>query len=151
MSMPRKPRTACLACGKEPERPGYKYCSNKCQREYQYQRYIKEWKEGKVSGLQSIGIVSHGVKRYLREKFGNKCVLCGWAEINTKTGKVPLVADHINGNWRNNTERNLRLLCPNCDSLTHTFSALNKGNGREHRAVSKRALEARMLNKNSKK
>jgi hypothetical protein len=62
-----------------------------------------------------------------------------------------LVADHIDGNWRNNTEENLRLLCPNCDSLTHTFSALNKGNGREHRAVSKRALEARMLNKHSKK
>ncbi len=148
--MPRKSRTPCLVCNAEPARPNYKYCSNVCQREYQYQKYIQRWKEGKESGLQSIGIVTAGVKRYLREKFNDKCVLCGWAKINLKTGKVPLVADHIDGNWRNNREDNLRLLCPNCDSLTPTFSALNKGNGRKNRAVSKRALEAKMLYKKTK-
>lgn len=143
--MPRKSRTACLHCGKDPERPSYKYCSNACQRENEYKKYIEQWKAGKISGLQSIGIVSRGVKRYLREKFGDKCVLCGWAVVHPKTGKVPLVADHIDGNWRNNAETNLRLLCPNCDSLTLTFSALNKGNGRKNRALSKRTQEARVI------
>ena len=143
--MPKKPRENCPICAKETARAGYKYCSNKCQQEYQYRSYIKRWKDGKAKGLNSIGLVSPYIKRYLRRKFGDKCCLCGWLEVNIKTGKVPLVADHINGNWRNNTENNLRLICPNCDALNPTFAALNKGNGRKNRAPSKRAQEGRLL------
>lgn len=147
--MPRqkKQRNKCLTCGKEASRSGYKYCSNACQIYYQYVFYIKRWKEGKESGLQSLGLVSSYVKRYLRGKFNNKCCLCGWAEINPKTGQVPLVADHIDGNWRNNIESNLRLICPNCDSLSPTYAGLNRGNGRKNRALSKRAQEGRLLAK----
>jgi hypothetical protein len=104
---------------------------------------MDDWKCGKVSGLISIGVVSALVKRYLRDKYHNKCCVCGWAEINPVTNLVPLVADHIDGNWRNDVESNLRLICPNCDSLTPTFSALNKGRGRENRVISKRSIEAR--------
>ncbi len=149
--MPRKSRTDCLACGKEPERPGYKYCSNLCQQEFQYRRNLVEWKAGKKSGLQSIGIVTQWLKRYLREKFNDQCVLCGWSQVHPITGKAPLVADHIDGNWKNNTEENLRLLCPNCDAMTPTFSALNKGRGRQDRALSKRTLEARIMARTEKK
>jgi len=145
MSNPKKPRSKCLMCGGEPARAGYKYCSNSCQHEYQYKLYIEKWKSGKVSGLQSIGIVSVHIKRHLREKFGNKCVLCGWSKINQKTGKVPLVADHVDGNWRNNTEKNLRLVCPNCDSLSPTYAGSNRGNGRKNRVVSNRAKEGKIF------
>lgn len=148
MSMPKKPRKNCLNCGKENPRAKYKYCSNACQHEYQYRSYIKKWKAGEERGLQRLGLVSKHIKRYLREKFRNKCCLCGWSEINQKTGLVPLVADHIDGNWQNNTEENLRLICPNCDSLSPTFAALNKGNGRENRAPSKRAQKGRLLTMN---
>lgn len=143
--MPKKPRVRCLMCDKEPARPGYKYCSNVCQHEYQYRRFIEEWKAGKQKGLRSTGVVLNPIKKYLRIKFKNKCCLCGWHKINPTTGKVPLVADHIDGNWRNNTEENLRLICPNCDSLGSTYAGLNKGNGRKKRAVSQRALEGRLL------
>ncbi len=143
--MPKKVRSACLVCGAEPARAGYKYCSNICQQEYQHQTYIKRWQEGKESGLRSIGVVLNPIKKYLRSKFENKCCLCGWNQINPKTGKVPLVADHIDGNWRNNSEKNLRLICPNCDSLSPTYAALNRGKGRKNRAVSKRAKEGRVL------
>lgn len=143
--MPKKPREKCLNCNKETSRAGYKYCNNACQMEYQFGIYIKRWKAGQESGLKSIGIVSRPVKRYLRIKFRDKCCLCGWSEVNPKTKQVPLVADHIDGNWRNNTERNLRLICPNCDALSPTFAALNKGNGRKGRVVSKRAKEGRLL------
>ena len=149
MPMPKKPRKKCPVCGKETPRPGYKYCSNKCQQEFQYQSYIKKWKNGKIKGLNSLGLVSSYIKKYLRRKFENKCCLCGWSEINQKTGLVPLVADHIDGNWQNNTEENLRLICPNCDSLTPTFAALNKGNGRENRVSSKRAQKGRLLTMNT--
>lgn len=132
-------------CGKEANRWGFKYCSNRCQVEYQHKEYITQWKAGEVRGLQGLGIVSVHIKRYLREKFGNKCCLCGWSQINPKTGEVPLVADHIDGNWRNNVESNLRLICPNCDSLMPTYAGLNRGNGRKNRVLSNRAKEGRLL------
>lgn len=138
-------RKPCLTCGKEPKRSYYKYCSNMCQRTYEYRSYIEKWRAGKLNGLSSIGLVSPHIKRFLREKFGNKCCLCGWSRVNTKTGIVPLVADHVDGNWRNNDERNLRLVCPNCDALSSTYAGLNRGNGRKNRAPSKRAREARRL------
>ena len=144
MPMSRKLRALCLACGKETARPTYRYCSNICQKEYEYQLYIQRWKAGKESGLRVGGLVGNHVKKYLRIKFGNKCVLCGWHKVNPKTGLVPLVADHVDGNWRNNAEKNLRLVCPNCDALGSTYAALNKGNGRINRAVSKRVLASRL-------
>ena len=145
MPMPKKIRIKCPICGREPARSYYKYCSNTCQLEFQRRKYIERWKSGELSGLSSIGTVSVHVKKYLRDKFSNKCVICGWSTINAKTGIVPLVADHIDGNWRNNIDSNLRLLCPNCDSLTPTYSGLNKGHGRVNRKVSKRVLEGRAL------
>ena len=141
----KKLRNNCLSCGKLTARPKHIYCSNMCQLDYQYKKYIDDWQKGNIKGLQGLGIVSRHIKRYLREKFGNKCYKCGWSETNCFTGKVPLVADHIDGDWRNNTENNLRLVCPNCDALSSRYAGLNKGKGRGNRASSKRAQEARML------
>ena len=145
MSKPKKQKNRCLNCGGETARPSYKYCSNICQNKYQRSIYIKKWKTGEISGLQNQGIVSTSVKIYLREKFNNKCVVCGWSKVNQTTRKVPLVADHIDGNWKNNIESNLRLICPNCDSLNSTYGGLNKGNGRKNRVESKRTKEAKLL------
>jgi 5-methylcytosine-specific restriction endonuclease McrA len=58
---------------------------------------------------------------------------CDWNKVNETTGKVPIQLEHIDGHSENNTLSNLKLLCPNCHSLTSTFGALNKGNGRKKR------------------
>jgi len=145
--MPRKPRADCLNCSKITPYPGYKYCSNSCQMAYQHEQYVKRWLDGKESGLQGHGVVSGHVKRYLRTKYNNRCCLCGWSEVNIVTGQVPLVADHMDGNWRNNVEDNLRLICPNCDSLTATYAGLNRGNGRKQRRLSNRVKEGRLHKK----
>lgn len=123
----------CLNCGNPVPRKPNKYCCQKCQIDWQYADYIKQWRIGLVDGLNTLGNVNPYVKRFLREKFNNQCSLCGWSKVNIHTGKVPLVADHIDGNWKNNTEDNLRLLCGCCDSLMPTYKNSNRGNGRKHR------------------
>ncbi|MEK7654563.1 MAG: HNH endonuclease [Patescibacteria group bacterium] len=45
------------------------------------------------------------------------CEQCGWAK-RTSDGYLPLELDHINGDRRDNRLVNLRVLCPNCHSLT---------------------------------
>lgn len=56
------------------------------------------------------------IRRYVLEKYS-----------------IPLHVDHEDGDPTNNTESNLRALCPNCHSLTSTYGALNRGRGRATR------------------
>lgn len=126
--------TECLSCdGPLSNRRRGMYCSVRCQMDTQYVQYIERWKSGLESGNRCTGrnlIVSAPVRRYLFNKFDSKCAKCGWAEMNQTSGRIPLVVDHIDGNpWRT-VEDNLTLLCPNCNSLTPTYGALNRGRGR---------------------
>lgn len=77
---------------------------------------------------------SRNIKKYLLEKYGNKCAKCGWGEKNEFTNRIPLELEHIDGNYLNNTEENLTILCPNCHSLTPTYKGANRGNGRHERS-----------------
>ena len=62
-----------------------------------------------------------------------KCEKCKWAERNEYTGNIPIELEHIDGNFKNNNIDSLRLLCPNCHSLTSTYKGANKnGRPREH-------------------
>ena len=47
------------------------------------------------------------------------CVSCNLGM--SLNNPIPLELDHIDGNHKNNVLSNLRLLCPNCHSLTPTF------------------------------
>lgn len=98
-----------------------------------YQDYIERWKAGEESGMRGKTNISAHIRRYLFEKYQSKCCECGWGMVNPSTGKTPLEVEHIDGNHKNNNEGNLKLLCPNCHSLTPTFKSLNRGNGRKER------------------
>jgi hypothetical protein len=114
-----------------------KWCSNKCQQTNQYKQYIERWKAGLETGYSGLYDLSAYIRRYLFEKNNSKCCQCRWGEVNPKTGKIPLHVDHCDGDSRNNAEYNLRLLCPNCHSLTPNFGVLNKGKGRYSRSNTK--------------
>lgn len=121
----------CIVCGKEIT-DKHKYCSHECQQTHQYEEYVKRWKNGEEDGLIGEYGISKHIRRYLFEKYDCKCQKCGWGEKNVITNYVPLQIHHKDGNYANNNEENLQLLCPNCHSLTETFGRLNK-NGRKGR------------------
>lgn len=111
----------CLNCGVDILK-NRKYCSNKCQLIYQTNLIFNKIELGDLDQYEEQ------YKKYLISKFGNKCMECGWNKINPTTGKVPIQLEHVDGNSDNNSLSNLKLLCPNCHSLTPTYGALNKGN-----------------------
>ena len=121
----------CICCGKHTK--NNKFCSNICQKEYEYRDYINNWKKGLKDGLRGRYQISSHIHRYLCEKYKYGCAKCGWNKKNPYTNRVPLEVEHIDGNYLNNHESNLILLCPNCHSLTATYKGANKGKGRKDR------------------
>lgn len=128
----KRTRNFCGNCGKIVSRCGKRYCDATCYQEYRYKSLIIEWQSGTLEHRKNFKVPGP-VRTYLFKKYGSKCCLCGWAEVNLTTGKIPLEVDHIDGDWRNNIEENFRLVCPNCHSLTSNYKALNIGNGRSFR------------------
>ena len=123
----------CLYCGKENtcgNSKMNKFCDNMCQGKY---KWINETVHRIENNLVPDG--SPALKKYLIEKFGEKCFECG---IENTWNNKPLVLqlDHIDGDSDNNYPKNLRLLCPNCHSQTENFGS--KGKGSRYRKISKR-------------
>lgn len=116
---------SCIHCNKLSEqRSGKrnKYCSTKCQQEFQTNLKIVE----SIASAKTM-------KKFLISKYGNKCWKCNITEWNGTTLVMEL--EHIDGNSSNNQIENLSLLCPNCHSQTPTYKAKNKGKGRHYRRV----------------
>ena len=121
----------CDFCGK-PLIHGKKYCSIACQQNLLHKQKVEKWLSGELE-ISVSRSSSKTIARYLRDTFGEKCSLCGWDKVNPVTGRVPVEVDHIDGNANNNSPSNVRLLCPNCHSLTPTYRGLNRGKGRQGR------------------
>ncbi len=49
--------------------------------------------------------ISGHLRKYLKDKYGDNCSLCGWREVHPITGVVPLEIDHIDGKSGNNFEK----------------------------------------------
>ena len=122
----------CQNCGTENIWKGHsyanKYCNNKCQKEYESKERTRQWiEEGNDWKTQ----IPQWAKRYLAEQRGYSCECCGISEWQGKI--IVLECDHIDGNHKNNTPDNLRLICPNCHSQTETYKNKNIGKGRSYR------------------
>ena len=119
----------CVSCGTERlldiYRKDNKYCSNRCQIDFQNLQKVEEWKKSGKTG--TIG-TAPWLKKYLLDKQNGKCAECGISKWNGKS--IVFDFEHRDGNSSNNLEENICCLCPNCHSQTVTYKAKNRGNGR---------------------
>lgn len=77
---------------------------------------------------------SQKIKNILIAKRGHRCENC---KYETWIGKpIALELHHIDGNCKNNDEKNLKLLCPNCHMLTENHSRKVNKHGKSTKKVS---------------
>lgn len=129
---PKKIRPPCPICNTSLKTNARKYCSQRCHLDDRYRQFIELWLSGEASGGDWWG-VKPAVRRWIIENGGEACSVCHWNTKNQTSGRIPLQIDHIDGNPNNHSRDNLRLLCPNCHSLTPTWGGLNRGRGRKER------------------
>ena len=122
----------CKKCGKilTQEQRNNIYCSQECANSVRKENKIQDWLNGEYNGVIGSNQLSKTIRDYLLEKNNYSCELCGWNKINPVTNKCPLEIHHKDGNYLNNSEENLQVLCPNCHSLTENYKALNKNSDR---------------------
>lgn len=78
-------------------------------------RNISEYLSNKVY-IKSYSLKNRLFKEGIKQKYCENCKLDKWLDKD-----IPLELDHIDGNNRNNKLSNLKILCPNCHSLTPTY------------------------------
>lgn len=89
----------------------------------------KEALDRHING-KSSKLLSNGALKNILLTSGKKyeCDMCGISEW--QGNKLSLDLDHIDGNTFNNDLSNLRFLCPNCHSTTHTYRGRNINTGK---------------------
>jgi len=116
----------CLNCGTEckfSHQGNNKYCGINCSAKHRSNEHKRKFWEGLLPRIERPT-----ARKYLAEKRGYNCEVCGISDHNGKA--LTLQVDHINGDPSNDHPTNLRLICPNCHSQTEFLGAANKGRGR---------------------
>jgi hypothetical protein len=114
----------CRNCGKPVKRRPNRYCSSACFGESRRRKIV----EDDLSNLDA-----RPLKRYLLEKRGHRCEVCGITEWMGRP--APLEMDHKDGDSMNNALDNVRLICPNCHAQTRNYKNRNMGKGRRYRRI----------------
>lgn len=128
----------CLYCSKKCDvrisksNHFFKYCSNVCQKNFQSKQKVSDWLDGLEPGWTGKTVsLKAFVRRWLFEQRGDKCENCGWNEKHPVDGRHLVEIDHIDGDAKNCHPSNLKILCPNCHSMTPNHRARNKVSSRQ--------------------
>jgi RNA polymerase subunit RPABC4/transcription elongation factor Spt4 len=81
---------------------------------------LSEILEGKHPQYQTNKLRKRLIKENIKDE---RCEVCGIEEWNGKL--VSFELDHINGVRNDHRINNLRIICPNCHSQTHTYRSRN--------------------------
>jgi DNA-binding CsgD family transcriptional regulator len=122
----KKHEIICIQCGKTMNGYGNKFCSNNCSSTHKHNASYKHFIENNDDAMYHTGYYTpKGFKDFFLKEQNNKCAICGSEPIWMNKILV-FVLDHIDGDCSNNKRKNLRLICPNCDSQTDTFKSKTK-------------------------
>lgn len=137
-NLSRREKRFCDYCKTAPlNKNSNSFCSRDCY--FISNRITKKseqdkWKEAgntSDSASGSNGSLKNTYRQYLVSEASQACGVCGWNETHPVDGAPLVQIDHIDGDFKNNSYDNLRVLCPNCHSKTPTFGFRNKkGRGR---------------------
>jgi len=117
----------CKHCGKVAKATRQKvnkYCSNACQREFEYKERVAKWIEKGISWRASDP-VPKWPRRYLLQIQKDKCARCGHDKDHIKR-PLKFEYNHIDGNRKNNEFKNGEMICLPCHSYTHTYRAKDR-------------------------
>lgn len=116
----------CLICNKPTPSSESMFCepNGRCDCIYTMN---KTRSAGKIPSKESVRRYLVLTRGYKCE--GNECGISDW-----HGSKIPLESHHIDGNYKNNNDNNLLLLCPNCHSITKNFRGRNRYHGRGYRS-----------------
>jgi Zn finger protein HypA/HybF involved in hydrogenase expression len=124
-----------------------KYMANYRERK-QSDNYVdlrkKDWNKLIDHCLNCNTLLGKRHRANLIETRGYKCEECEISDWRNK--KISLELDHINGNFNDNSLKNVRLLCPNCHSQTPTFKSKNTGKGRLLNSYEPKPFYSRLSN-----
>jgi len=124
-------KIVCVNCGKEiTHKYNNLYCDAYCQHEYQskkkYDYFLTNPDE-----FQRSNYSTRVIKRHILLEQNNKCSICKLDDVwNGK--KLVMILDHIDGDSSHNVRKNLRCVCPNCDSQLDTYKSKNKNSSRHY-------------------
>lgn len=108
-----------------------KFCSKICESNHKIDEKYTHYLNNQELYCNNRNEVKF-LKRHILREQSNRCSICGNENIwNDKP--IVFVLDHIDGNASNNMRKNLRLVCPNCDSQLDTFKSKNKNSARKER------------------
>lgn len=101
-------------------------------RKKRIEKYKQSMKRNRISKLEQLDFdsLSDSLKRKkILQEQNFQCNLCS---IGTTWNEQPLKLelDHINGDKKNNSRTNLRMICPNCHQQTPTYKGKNRQNNK---------------------
>ena len=99
---------------------------------------VKKWHKKRIDDTPYEKLTLHRRRLVLWEDQNHKCSECGYDKYSIVGG--PYELDHVDGNWKNTSKSNERILCCNCHAMTSNF----RFKGRHHTQESKDKIKVNM-------